>query len=757
MVREHDHKDATHRRPPERVRRGKAGIAVGVSAARRRDAFHTTVELAPSGICHIDLAGRFLYVNPALCQMLGYPREQLLALTVSDVTPPDDRAETLDLFGRLVAGEVPAVRRELRYCRQDGSEIWVQVSATLRYTPVGAPQYAIAVIEDISERKRLEEQLRAATQWQALAYQESQQRANDLAATFEAISDLVIVFDEAGNVQRVNRAIRDFMGQYPTLAAGRQQLGLVDTEGRPMPPEQWVSARVLRGETVTGAQTVDMLAQHAGGQMQFSISGAPVLDAEGRITGGVIVMRDVTERRQLERRTEETLRTLLQMAETLVAPLPEQTIIASPASGSAEMAPTVNPVVQRLAELSCHVLGCQHIGIIALERERDVMHPLALAGLPPEVTSDWLASLEGLPMTEFVGADGMRSMRAGSVVMLDLERQPLCSVAQCGPVALAMPLRLGTQLVGCLALSYEQEPHTYTEDELALEGAVAQLAALIIQRERLLSEREEARANELALREANRRMYEFLSIASHELRTPLTTLLGNLQVLERRLARTSVADRTEEDLTSQLTSVRSALESMERQGWQLSRIISDMVDASRIKTGQLEFWCQPCDLATIVHEVTEEQRQAQPDRTIELTLPAGGEVPIVADASRISQVVTNYLTNALKYSPEDEPVEVRLAVEGDTARVTVRDHGPGLPPEEQAQIWELFYRVPGVEVQSGSGVGLGLGLHICKTVIERHSGRVGIDSAVGQGATFWFAVPLATKPGAEAPACAGGS
>jgi signal transduction histidine kinase len=133
-------------------------------------------------------------------------------------------------------------------------------------------------------------------------------------------------------------------------------------------------------------------------------------------------------------------------------------------------------------------------------------------------------------------------------------------------------------------------------------------------------------------------------------------------------------------------------------------------------------------------------------RVIRLELPASQSAPIIADALRIGQVVTNYLTNALKYSKEHQPVEVRLEVEGDSARIYVHDDGVGIPYADQQRVWERFHKAADITVQSGSSVSLGLGLHINKNIVERHLGQVGVISAPGQGTTFWFALPL-TKPG----------
>jgi signal transduction histidine kinase len=212
---------------------------------------------------------------------------------------------------------------------------------------------------------------------------------------------------------------------------------------------------------------------------------------------------------------------------------------------------------------------------------------------------------------------------------------------------------------------------------------------------------------------------------------------------ERRLHK--LAWDQEAPAAERYATLQPVLEQHQRTGYQvarLERLVNDLVDVSRIQAGKLELRPEPADLVAILREAVEEQQQAAPERTISLQCPADLEVPVVADSGRIEQVVTNYLTNALKYSTAARPVEVGAQVEQQHARVWVRDQGPGLPVEERERIWERFHRVPGIEVKSGTGVGLGMGLHICRTIIQQHGGQVGVESTPGQGSTFWFTLPI---------------
>ncbi len=252
-----------------------------------------------------------------------------------------------------------------------------------------------------------------------------------------------------------------------------------------------------------------------------------------------------------------------------------------------------------------------------------------------------------------------------------------------------------------------------------------------------------AQAEEQVLHETNQRMEAFLGVAGHELKTPLTTVLLSLQVLQRRALRQM--SPSERAAGEQHTKIEVSLRDLElplQQAGRLNRLVNDLLDTARIQSGRLELNLKPVGLVGIVRATVEEQSQTFSERHAVLHLPST-PVMVFADAERIGQVVTNFLTNAFKYSREDSPVELGVEMEGSLARAWVRDHGPGLLPADQEHIWERFYRVRGMEIQSGSGVGLGLGLYISKTIIEQHHGQVGVQSIPGQGSTFWFTLALA--------------
>lgn len=454
-----------------------------------------------------------------------------------------------------------------------------------------------------------------------------------------------------------------------------------------------------------------------------------------------------------EKRLHDALNSLLAMAEALVLS-PEEN------GPGAYTTPTANEVARRLAELTRDMLECQGVGIFALEPHSNTLLPMAVTGPSQAQEQQWWTTplqQNDTLATRFT-PEMIAQLHTNEVLTLDMQQSGCRELFN--PYATRFmriaPMKSGKQLIGLLILDYGATEQGHSAQETAFIKAVSKLTVLVIERKRLLYERAQAQANELAQREANRRMEEFLGIASHELRTPLTTINVHIQMVARLLKR--ILEQDEPDVTELMNKsavLQDMLGSAGKQIEVLNRLVNDLIDISRIQANKLVLHIrpEPCDLAHIVWEAVRNQRYIAPEREILLKMACPETAllqeytgqplaPVLADADRIGQVVSNYLTNALKYSPPDRPIEVHLRVTRKQVRVSVKDHGPGLTPEEQERIWERFYQVERLSAQQKGGAGLGLGLHISQSIIERHQGQIGIKSTPGKGSTFWFTLPL---------------
>jgi signal transduction histidine kinase len=223
----------------------------------------------------------------------------------------------------------------------------------------------------------------------------------------------------------------------------------------------------------------------------------------------------------------------------------------------------------------------------------------------------------------------------------------------------------------------------------------------------------------------------FLVMASHELKTPMTTILGQVQLMLRRLSNMP-------ELSYELMSIRTALERVNGQTRRLNALVDDLLDLYNVRAGKVQLRLEACNLVDACREVVEEQRLLT-GRTIELEAPLS-PIMLQADTDRLDQVVVNLVSNAIKYSPEGSPVKVLVDQRRDIGIIEVCDRGPGIPRSEQAHIFEPFYR--GSDVQTTVKSGLGLGLTICKDIVERHSGRIWCRSRPGKGSIFIVELPL---------------
>ncbi len=267
------------------------------------------------------------------------------------------------------------------------------------------------------------------------------------------------------------------------------------------------------------------------------------------------------------------------------------------------------------------------------------------------------------------------------------------------------------------------EPGVFAPRHERLAVGLAGQAAVAIDNARLVE----------AVREALRAREGFLTVAAHELRTPLTTLRGIVQLIDRQLGRPDFdRDRT-----------RAQFARLGGQVDHLVALVGDLLDVSQLQEGWLALRPEPVDLVALAREVLANFAEA-PERTAThaLTLDAGDSLHLGADPIRLEQILTNLISNALKYSPEGGEVRCTIRRDADWAMLTVRDHGLGIASEAQSQLFEPFARAaPERAIQ-----GLGLGLYITRELVERHGGTIALDSIPGAGTTVTVRLPLSAVP-----------
>lgn len=569
-------------------------------------------------------------------------------------------------------------------------------------------QKARSLQAEIAERKAVEGRLRV-----------SENRYRRL---FEASTDgILMVAPDTGAIIDANPAMRQLLGGYTheqLLGQELWQIGLFEDRQANLEALQALQEQHMLQYEMLPLQTKDGQRRYVEFvSTQYQANGHEVIQCN---------LRDITDRRRLEQRTFEALSALLELARSLAWPKHE----ADP--------PTMRTFAPQLAELARQVLGCEHAALTLCDPATGAMEVLAMAGVPANQRLQWQASEENICLQDFLEPEALVTLQMGASLVVDLTPPTLRVPSSQGVTALISPIQIAEHLVGFLSYDYGSAAHTYTPQERRLAEAVAQLAAFVLERERWLDERTNTQAKLLALEETTRQMDQFLSVVTHELRTPITALKMQIQLVRRRIDQEpeNSSAETRRNLTPTELFART-----EGQIRRLTRLIDDLVDLSRIRAEKLEMRLEQCNLSQVVAEIVENERLVNPNRLIHFE-PSAQLLLVCGDADRLGQVTLNYLTNALKYSASDYPVTVRVHGDGTRATVSVQDQGPGIPPEEQAHIWEPFHRAPGIQVLSGSGIGLGLGLHISKTMIERQSGQVGVESQPGQGSSFWFTLPL---------------
>jgi PAS domain S-box-containing protein len=659
--------------------------------------------------------GRCLLTNPAYGAMFGREPPPEYNLLQDEVAR---RQGVVELFQRAVRGETVRTPvfwydpKELVHIRVSDAKR-VAISCTFFPLTVGGEvrQVAIAykdVTAELTIRDAEQERL------QGVLRELAEERARLQVVLDNIPAGVVLAEAPTGRIVLGNAQVQRILGHPVLFSSSSEAYGEwmgFHADGRRVEPDEWPLTRALRGEVVPGE---DLLHQRADGTRRWvRLESAPIRHA-GRIMGAVLMFYDIHQEKQSQQRVRA-------LADT-------STVLAQATSD-------FNQALEELARLASETLG-ECVVLTILDEQTRVLSVLASYHPDPEARSLLKSTLHG-PYGRENGA-AMRVVTTGQGVLVArvpqeglLESIPADSrpfVERFGLHSfLLVPLRAQGKVIGTLGVSRGQPGQPYTLQDQHFLQEMADRAGLALQNVRLLQTAQEA----VRLRD------DFLSIASHELKTPLTPLSLKLQGLERMAGLEHGA----------LLPPRLArdVDSMRRQVRRLAELINDLLDVARISGGRMKLELEPVDLVELVREVASRFELEAERFDGRLEVHVDGQIVGHWDRLRLEQVVTNLLSNALKYGA-GKPVSVRVEAQGDHVRLTVKDEGIGIDTAHLARIFGKFERA----VSERHYGGLGLGLYITHHIVEALGGRIVVESQPRQGAAFTVMLPL-RRPEAAGP------
>ena len=644
------------------------------------------VESSDDAIVSKDLNGTIVSWNGAAERMFGYSATEAVGQSIRMIIPADRQAEEDMVLGRIRAGKAITHFETIRQ-RKDGTLIPISLTVSPIHDDAGQVIGASKIARDISEQAQGETARRR------------------LAAVVESSDDAIIAKDLSSTITSWNPAAERMFGYTAAEAIGKSIRMLIPDELQS--EEDVVLARIRAGEKLDHYETVRQ--RKDGARLNISLTVSPIRNAGGEIVGASKIARDVTERARLQQLASEQARDHERLGEVgaiVASTLDRETIL-------------------------------QNVTDIATELTRAAFGAFFYNATDPKSGDAYmLYTLSGAPREAFAKFPHPRATAVfaptfhgeGPVRLADVTQDP--RYGQSAPYHgmppghlpvrsyLAVPVKgVGGDVLGGLFFGHS-EIGVFTEQHERLAAGVAAWASVALENSRLYAEAQTA----------NRMKDEFLAVLSHELRTPLNAIVGYSRLLRGNILSGEKAAR--------------GLETLERNAMWLTQIVEDILDVSRIVAGKIRLDVQPVELPLIVDNAVATVQPAADAKQVRVQTIVDPRLgPVSGDPGRLQQVVWNLLTNAVKFTPKNGRVQVRLERVDSHIEIVVSDTGMGIGPDFLPYVFERFRQAEaGTTRRTG---GLGLGLAIVRHIVEMHGGTVEASSAgEGQGATFRVRLPL---------------
>lgn len=513
-----------------------------------------------------------------------------------------------------------------------------------------------------------------------------------LAAIVESSEDAIISKNLNSQITSWNRAAERMFGYAEQEMLG-QFIHTIIPEDR-LDEENFIIGRLKEGHRIEHYETLRRT--KSGKLLQISLTISPIKDPSGDIIGASKIARDITRQKE----NEERLKIINAFGNSISAQLDVNTILQK--------------VTDATTQLAGAAFGAFFYNKVDSTGESYMLH--TLSGAPreaferfgmPRNTDIFRPTFEGIAIVR--SDDITKDPRYGrNAPHHGLPKGHLPVVSY-----LAVPvLSQSGAVLGGLFFGHPDAGKFQQEHE-DLVAAIASQAAIALDNARLYQE----------VNKQSQRKDQFINFASHELKTPLTTIKGYIQASKKiKIPMEEVSGKIEKQIT------------------RLEHIIDDLLDVSRIKLEKVEYHFEKVSLHKLIHDNIDLVSTSQ--HSIRLDLPAM-DIQITVDYLKMSQVITNILSNAIKYSKPGTKVRVSAVVIGDEIQISVADEGIGIAESEWKNIFNEFYRI---SAHAQQVKGMGLGLFIAKEIVEGHSGKIWVESRAGQGATFFIQLPVERKP-----------
>ena len=761
----------------------------------------TAFELAPVGLAIVAADGQWLEVNPRLCEIIGYTAEELRELTCRDITYAPDVDGDLGLMQLLLAGKLQHYSLEKRYVCKDGKPVWINLNVALAREADGAPDRFIHVVQDINLRKKAERKL-------GLMDDELKNERSFVNAVLDNAGALVVVLDREGRIRRFNRACEELSlytfaeveGKFPWDV-------LLATAERDTVHAEAFRAHVENPEQLHGSYTSYWVTKSREMRL-IEWSNVLLLGAQGQMEFMVCSGIDVTEKRAVEaalKRSKETYARAEAIAHIGswdwdivtgglhwtdeiyrifgLAPQPfgatynafldsihaddrQQVIDAVNASVADANVPysiehrVVRPrgevrvveergLVYRDADgKPVRMIGTVH-DITEQKRTDEELrrHQEHLEELVQERTAElqqaqrigrmgnWtlnLASGELAWSDEIFRIFGhqpgafsptferfMSTVHPADVACIEQAIQEACADGRQHSIDHRILLPDGevrwVNESGVAAFDASGNP-------ISLSGTIHDIT------ERKQVEQAMLEAKEAAER-ANRAKSEFLSRMSHELRTPMNAILGFSQLLR---------------IEALTPDQQGFVDEIYQAGEHLLELINELLDLARIEAGKLPTAIKATPLRPLVEQAAQLIQPLLHKMEVTLLYQCEHDFTVLADPTRLKQVLVKLLSNAAKYNRHGGSIRIgSQLLDGERMRLSIVDSGAGIAPENFRLLFQPFERLGVSELTAIEGAGIGLA--ISKRLIDLMGGAIGVESAPGQGSTFWIELPLAQR------------